>query len=49
MTHHHHETGAAHPPPRISPSLIRLSAPRRLVLAGAMIGLIWAAYFWATR
>jgi hypothetical protein len=48
MTHHHHD-GAAHPPPPISPSLIRLSAPHRLALAGVMIALIWAAFFWATR
>jgi hypothetical protein len=49
MTHHHHHDGEAHPSPAIAPSLIRLSAPSRLALAGALIALIWAAYFWATR
>jgi hypothetical protein len=49
MTHHHHHEGEAHPSPAITPSLIRLSAPRRLALVGAMIALIWAACFWATR
>jgi len=48
MTHHHHG-GEPHPSPGISPSLIRLSAPRRLMLAGVVIALIWAAFLWATR
>jgi len=48
MTHHHH-AGEPHPAPTISPSLLRLSAPRRLAIAGALIALIWAAFFWATR
>jgi hypothetical protein len=50
MTHHHHHHGGEpHPSPAISPSLIRLSAPLRLALSGALIVLIWAAFFWATR
>jgi len=46
---HHHDSGASHPSPAVSPSLLRLSAPQRLVVAGVLIALIWAAYFWATR
>ena len=53
MTHRHHG-GAPHPPPTISlpmvsPSLIWLSAIQRLAISGALIALIWAAFFWATR
>jgi len=48
MAHHHH-AGAAHPSPALSPSLLRLSAPKRLALAGALIALIWVAVLWATR
>jgi len=42
---HHHRGGAPHP----SPSLLRLSAPRRLAVAGVLIALIWAGFLWATR
>jgi hypothetical protein len=49
MTHHHHDGGAPHPSPAIAPSLLRLSAPRRLAIAGALIALIWAGFLWATR
>ena len=48
MTHHHH-AGATHPSPALSPSLLRLSAPKRLALAGALIALIWVAVLWATK
>jgi hypothetical protein len=48
MTHHHH-AGTAHPSPVLSPSLLRLSAPKRLALAGALMALIWVAVLWATR
>jgi hypothetical protein len=48
MAHHHH-AGAAHPSPALSPSLLRLSASKRLALAGVLIALIWAAVLWATR
>jgi hypothetical protein len=34
-------------PVHISPSLLRMSAPERLMLAGAVIVVIWAAVFWA--
>jgi hypothetical protein len=46
MTHHHHG-GTPHPSPVISPSLLRLSAARRLAVAGALIAVIWAAFLWA--
>jgi hypothetical protein len=48
MTHHHHG-GAPHPSPAISPSLLRLSASRRLAFAGVLIALIWIACLWATH
>jgi hypothetical protein len=48
MTHHQH-AGRPHPSPVISPSLLRLSAAKRLALAGMAIALIWAAALWATR
>jgi hypothetical protein len=48
MTHHHHG-GESHPSPTISTSLLRLSASMRLAIAGALIALIWAAFFLATR
>jgi hypothetical protein len=37
----------SHPSPAISPSLLRLSAARRLALAGMLIALIWAVALWA--
>ena len=48
MTHHTHG-GAPHPSPTISPSLLRLSASRRIAIAGVLIALIWAAFVLATR
>jgi hypothetical protein len=48
MTHHHH-TGPAHPSPTISPSLLRLSLPQRIAIAGALIALLWATVLWATH
>jgi len=48
MTHHHHG-GAAHSSPKISPSLLRLSATRRIAIAGVLIALIWAAFLLTTR
>jgi hypothetical protein len=49
MTHHHHQDDAPHPSMAISASLLRLSAARRLALAGVVIGLLWAAFWWAIR
>jgi hypothetical protein len=48
MTHHHHG-GPVHPSPKISPSLLRLAAPQRIAVAGALIALIWAAMLWTIR
>jgi hypothetical protein len=48
MTQHHH-VGEAHPSPAISLSLLRLSLPKRIGLAAALIALMWTAYFWATH
>jgi hypothetical protein len=48
MSQHHH-AGGPHPSPAISPSLLRLSMSRRLALAGALIAVLWLAFFWATR
>jgi hypothetical protein len=48
MTHHRHG-GAPHQSPAITPSLLRLSAPWRIAIAGALIVLIWAAVLWAMR
>ena len=47
MTHHLYD-GAGHLSPAILPSLLRLSVPLRLVVAGILIVLIWAAFLWAT-
>jgi hypothetical protein len=47
MAHHHHHAGEAHPSPMLPPSLLRLSAAKRLALAGVLIALIWAAALWA--
>jgi hypothetical protein len=46
MTHHHHHSDA-HPSPTISPSLLRLSVPRRMAVAGVLVVLIWAVALWA--
>jgi hypothetical protein len=47
MTHHHHHPGETHPAPKISPSLLRLSAMQRLAVAAALIAVIWATALWA--
>ena len=46
MTHHHH-SGAIHPSPTIKPSLLRLSAPQRIAVAGVLLALIWLSALWA--
>jgi len=48
MTHHHHG-GRVHPSPTISPSLLRLSVPQRMAIAGVLVVLIWAAALLAMR
>jgi hypothetical protein len=47
MTHHHHHPGHSHPSPKLSPSLLRLSAASRLGVAAVLIALMWAAALWA--
>jgi len=47
MTHHHHHGSPVHPTPAISPSLLRLSAPERVAIAGVLIALLWVAAAWA--
>jgi hypothetical protein len=47
--HHHHHSGGVHPPASVHPSILRMSVPQRLGFAVALIALVWAAAFWATR
>lgn len=47
MTHHHHHPGHAHPSPHVAPSLLRLSAIQRLVVAAGLIAVLWSAVTWA--
>jgi hypothetical protein len=49
MTHHHHHEDAPHPSAAVGPSFLRLSAPHRLAVAGIVIALMWAAFWWAVR
>ncbi|HEV2624834.1 MAG TPA: hypothetical protein VGV62_06910 [Xanthobacteraceae bacterium] len=49
MSHHHHHDDGPHPSAAIGPSLLRLSAPHRLVAAGIVIALLWVAFWWAIR
>ncbi|MGH6768115.1 MAG: hypothetical protein ACRECO_03730 [Xanthobacteraceae bacterium] len=48
-THHHHHPGEGHPPARVTPSILRLSAVERLLVAACAIAAIWAAVFWAMQ
>jgi hypothetical protein len=45
--HHHHPLGQAHPPASLAPSILRLSASRRLGIVVVFAALIWAAVWWA--
>jgi hypothetical protein len=47
--HHHHHPDHLHPPAAVHPSILRLSALQRLGFAAALMALVWAAVFWATR
>jgi hypothetical protein len=49
MTHHHHHDDASHPSAALGASLLRLSAAQRLTVAGVVIALLWAAFWWAIR
>jgi hypothetical protein len=48
MTHYHHGV-EPRPTTALSPSLLRLSAAKRLALAAVLIALIWTAALWATQ
>lgn len=45
MTFHHHP-GRLHPV-TVSPSILRMSAAKRLLMAAALIMLLWIAVYWA--
>ena len=47
MTLYHRSGEKQHPSPPLGTSLLRLSAARRLAVAGVLIALIWAATLWA--
>ena len=47
--HHHHHPGHVHPPATVHASILRLSMLERVAAAGVVVGLIWAAVFWAMR
>src|SRR4029077_10096283 len=49
MIHHHHRADDVHPSPTIAPSLLRISVPQRLGIAGALAALIWLMALWALR
>jgi len=49
MTHHHHQYDTPHPSAANGASLLRLSAVQRLAIAGIVIVLLWAAFWWAIR
>ena len=46
MTHHHHP-GHTHPPARVAPSFLRMSAAGRIAVALAVSVLVWGAAFWS--
>ena len=45
--HHHHPPGQGHPPAAVSPSILRMSIAERLMIAFALIALLWGAVVWA--
>jgi hypothetical protein len=45
--HHHHHAGEAHPPAALRPSILRWPVAHRLLLAAALITLLWISVFWA--
>jgi hypothetical protein len=47
LTHHHHHAGEAHPPASLGPSILRWRVVNRLMLAAALIVLLWVSVFWA--
>jgi hypothetical protein len=47
--HQHDHPGRGHPPASVAPSILRLSGMKRLLLSAVLIGVLWAAVFWAMR
>jgi hypothetical protein len=47
--HHHHHPGRGHPPASVAPSILRLSAPERLMAVSVLIAALWAAVYWVMR
>ena len=47
MTHPSHPAGHRHQPASVSPSILRLSAWERLAAVAMVIGVLWAAVYWA--
>ncbi|MEA2906247.1 MAG: hypothetical protein QOI12_3634 [Alphaproteobacteria bacterium] len=45
--HQHHHPGHRHPPAAVAPSILRMGAGQRLLVAAAAIALIWGAVIWA--
>ncbi|MEA2937281.1 MAG: hypothetical protein QOC56_785 [Alphaproteobacteria bacterium] len=45
--HEHHHPGHRHPPAAVAPSILRMGAGQRLLVAAAVIALIWGAVIWA--
>ena len=45
--HPHHHAGHAHPPARVAPSILRLSALERLAAVAVLIAALWGAVVWA--
>lgn len=46
----HRQHGARRPRTLTAqPSLLRLSAPARLAIAGVIVAAVWSAVFWAVR
>ena len=45
--HHHHHAGHAHPPARVAPSILRLSALERIAAVAVVIVVLWGAVIWA--
>jgi hypothetical protein len=50
MSHHHHHHDHPHAPQiQALPSLLRLSALQRVIMATAIAAVLWGAILWAIR
>jgi hypothetical protein len=45
--HHHHDSGHAHPPAPVHPSILRLSVQERVAVVALVIAVLWGIVFWA--